>query len=385
MATAHDLTLHRSWIHPLRVVAGVLCLASIIGNTVIVWEYLYNFAPAERRMLHEAGVGDVWSNAGRSAPASKADSKSENFIKDQTIAMFMASTGVAIASGSMIFLSLAVLATMAASECNHRAVLRYIDEALITHDGQSRESDKGPATIVSKRAMETDDPSANGARSRRRLLSGAIVVSLVIIAAAAISVHTIIQRVRAQQDRQEDSIFVQRMMASFDTKNEPPQPGANFTLPIIKLDLIWVEPGSFEMGGEGEYDGKPITKVTLTRGFWLGKYELTREQYETVMHHIPSGTHGRPDMPAQNISWHMAMEYCEKLTELAHSAGRLPEGWAFTLPTEAQWEYACRASMTNQTSTNLDEVAWYSNGRGYNGELHPVGQKNPIRGVFTIC
>ncbi len=169
----------------------------------------------------------------------------------------------------------------------------------------------------------------------------------------------------------------------------------NFTITLnddVKLDMIWIERGSFTMGSPNNELGRIIFvsgenqhPVTLTKSYWLGKYEVTQAQYKAVMNSTPSEFKGT-DLPVEKVSWYDAKEFCEKLTEIEKSAGRLPEGYEYTLPTEAQWEYACRAgTMTalnsgkNLTSDkkchNLDELAWYESNS--NSTTHPVGQKKP--------
>ena len=86
-------------------------------------------------------------------------------------------------------------------------------------------------------------------------------------------------------------------------------------------------------------------EVTFTKGFYLGKFELTQAQWRKVMETNPSEFKG-DDQPVEMVSWSDAMEFCRKLTELERAAGRIPDGWKYTLPTEAQWEYACRAGTT---------------------------------------
>ena len=164
------------------------------------------------------------------------------------------------------------------------------------------------------------------------------------------------------------------------------------TIPLsedVNLDMIWIKPGTFTMGSPedemGRYDDETQHEVTLTQGYWLGKYEVTQAQYEAVMGTNPSGIKG-DDLPVQKVSWNDAMEFCATLTKIEKAAGRLPFGYEYTLPTEAQWEYACRAGTTTALNSGknlsseekcpeMDEVGWYV---GNSDETtHPVGQKKP--------
>jgi formylglycine-generating enzyme required for sulfatase activity len=98
--------------------------------------------------------------------------------------------------------------------------------------------------------------------------------------------------------------------------------------------------------------GEDQVEVTLTKGFWIGKYEVTQGQWKQVMGAIlrkPDVGEG-DDFPVYNINFAEATEFCRKLTELTHASGVLPKNWEFRLPTEAQWEYACRAGTTTATA-----------------------------------
>ena len=138
-----------------------------------------------------------------------------------------------------------------------------------------------------------------------------------------------------------------------------PVKGESFSIPDINLDMLWCKPGTFMMGSPEEEDrsspeeedreNETQHEVTLTKGFYLGKYEVTQEQWEKVMGSNPSTFKG-VTLPVEKVSWEDAIKFCDKLTQMEKAAGRLPEGWAYTLPTEAQWEYACRAGTVTAYS-----------------------------------
>jgi sulfatase modifying factor 1 len=161
----------------------------------------------------------------------------------------------------------------------------------------------------------------------------------------------------------------------------------------LKLKLVWIPPGKFMMGSPnnewGRENWENQVKVTLTQGFWLGQHEVTQAEWQRVMQTVPwkgkFGVRAGDDYPATFVSWDDVMKFCEKLTEQEQSAGRLPSGWQYTLPTEAQWEYACRAGTTTRFSfggddLKLSDYAWWGGligkGSAQNERYaHPVGQK----------
>ncbi|MBO7391712.1 MAG: formylglycine-generating enzyme family protein, partial [Verrucomicrobia bacterium] len=158
----------------------------------------------------------------------------------------------------------------------------------------------------------------------------------------------------------------------------------------VSLDMIWIDPATFTMSSpEGELGrgGDEIQhQVTLSSGYWMGKYEVTQAQYEAVMGENPSLRFIGADLPVEAVTWENAKEFCAKLTEIEKAAGRLPQGYEYSLPTEAEWEYACRAGTTTALNSGknlsrlddcpeMDEVGWYW--CNSNGTLHPVGQKQP--------
>ena len=140
--------------------------------------------------------------------------------------------------------------------------------------------------------------------------------------------------------------------------------------------LVWIGPGTFLMGEV------PQTQVTLTHGFWIGEYKVKQIDYQSMVKVNPSWFSGDPDLPVEALRWDDATNYCGQLTDHERLAGRLPEGYAYRLPTEAEWEYAARAGTTTRFSygddpgyTNLTNYAWYSANSG--NRPHPVGQKQP--------
>lgn len=189
---------------------------------------------------------------------------------------------------------------------------------------------------------------------------------------------------------------------SLSKKAEPPAvptPGQNWTVPGVGIEMIWIEPGSFVMGspeGEtGRSDDETQHRVTLTKGFWLGKYPVTQRQWQELMGSNPSffvtGKVMRkagwftsesimPDSsmhPVEQVTWDDCSELCAQLTEIECRGNRLPHDYKYVLPTEAQWEYACRAGSASPYSgaRDLGELAWFELNSG--NRTHPVGTKKP--------
>ncbi|MEO7414954.1 MAG: formylglycine-generating enzyme family protein [Opitutaceae bacterium] len=158
-------------------------------------------------------------------------------------------------------------------------------------------------------------------------------------------------------------------------------PGSSRVIADLNLELVWINPGTFVMGSPPEEENRhkaegPQTKVTLSKGFWLGKTPVTQQQYEAFTGTNPSSLkEAGKEAPVENVSWNDAMKFCAALTERERAAGRLPDGYVYTLPTEAQWEYACRAGTTGSYAGEPDAMAWYDKNSG--GTTHPVGLKRP--------
>jgi formylglycine-generating enzyme required for sulfatase activity len=158
--------------------------------------------------------------------------------------------------------------------------------------------------------------------------------------------------------------------AVLDALRAAPRPGGGGPAwPAI--EFVAIPPGRFEMGSDdGGYSERPPHQVQITKGFEIGKYEVTQAQWEAVMGFNPSRFKG-PDRPVEEVSWDDAQEFLRKLNERN-------DGHRYRLPTEAEWEYAAPAYPVE-----LDEIAWYEKNSG--GQTRPVGQKKPNgRGLYDM-
>ncbi len=164
------------------------------------------------------------------------------------------------------------------------------------------------------------------------------------------------------------------------------------TLPDgVKHKLIWCPPGTFTMGTPGATNDERPVNVTLTSGFWLGQTVVTQAIWTAVMETTPWIEHGDksyyktgPNYPAMYVGHTDARFFCDRLTNRERAASRLSSGWKYALPTEAQWEYACRAGTTTVYSFGDDEgrlgqYAWFDKYASDIGEkyAHAVGAKKP--------
>jgi formylglycine-generating enzyme required for sulfatase activity len=146
-----------------------------------------------------------------------------------------------------------------------------------------------------------------------------------------------------------------------------------FKIPWLDIAFVFVPPGAFTMGDEnGEEDELPETPMKITRGFWLGKFELSQEEWQLVMRSNLS-RHKSPQRPVEMISWRGAVDFCKRLTERERQAGRLPRGYVYRLPTEAEWEYACRVGVEGRTPGVTPNTGWYA--ANAHQKTQPVGEK----------
>lgn len=146
-----------------------------------------------------------------------------------------------------------------------------------------------------------------------------------------------------------------------------------------EIELVFVRPGTFSMGGD---DGRnpeslPVHEVTFRRGFYMGKYEVTQAQWQAVvMATNPSYFKNCENCPVENVSWLDAQRFLKALNEMQ-------DAFTYRLPTEAEWEYACRAETAAPQSRRLPDMAWYSENSG--GKTHPVGTTSPNAfGLFDM-
>ncbi len=155
----------------------------------------------------------------------------------------------------------------------------------------------------------------------------------------------------------------------------------------IGMKFALIPAGKFTMGSPPDerlrFDNEKQVSVTLTRAFYLGTTEVTQFQWQSVMgtrpwigkEYVKEGK----DYPATYVSWKDAVAFCKKLTEVERRAGRLPTGWEYRLPTEAQWEYACRAGSTKaygiDDGSSFRDYAWHDGTVKGEKYAHQVGQK----------
>lgn len=146
----------------------------------------------------------------------------------------------------------------------------------------------------------------------------------------------------------------------------------------VRLEMVWIAPGEFTMGSPktetNRNNDEEQHRVKLTKGFWLGKYEVTQQQYLAFTGKNPSRYENAGlDAPVEMVPWTSAMEFCQNLTASEKKKGRLPGGYVYSLPTEAQWEYACRAGDQGSPYSKMGDMAWYNQQSGI--ATFKVGQK----------
>jgi formylglycine-generating enzyme required for sulfatase activity len=171
------------------------------------------------------------------------------------------------------------------------------------------------------------------------------------------------------------------------TSSASPQKFYRVLLQVPPLNMVFIPPNTFTMGTPAsevnrQADEGPQTTVTISHGFWMGRYEVTQKEYLAVTGSNPSGFPGDLNRPVETVSWLDATNYCALLTQQELAAGRISPGSHYRLPTEAEWECAARAGTSTRFSygddpnfTGLINHAWYWLNSGFG--THPVGQKLP--------
>lgn len=143
--------------------------------------------------------------------------------------------------------------------------------------------------------------------------------------------------------------------------------------PAVSIRMCWCPPGTFVMGikPSKSYPRRNQVEVTLTKGYWMGKYQVTQAHWQAVMGANPSHFKG-DNLPVEQVSWNDAQAFLEKLNVF----GGNEAGEQMALPTEAQWEYAAAsADAFKHSGGPIDQVAWYSSNS--RKRTHEVGTKNP--------
>jgi len=254
------------------------------------------------------------------------------------------------------------------------------DEARASREKQPREEGAGAITPTQQTVPIAIQPQTGGAKgktqefhppapARRKsqvvLITAAVVVAGILIIATALMIR------RGLQSKREDGVNPAPL--SQTTKPTPSQQsGQSYSENVngVSLELLAIPAGTFMMGAPqfemGSFRNECPQHSVSVPGFYMSKYEITQAQWQAVMGSNPSGFRG-DTRPVESVSWNEATEYCKRLSLLT--------GHQYRLPTEAEWEYACRAGTTGPYAGMLDKLAWYSANSG--AQTHPVGQAQP--------
>ena len=161
------------------------------------------------------------------------------------------------------------------------------------------------------------------------------------------------------------------------------------TIADVLPNMLPIAAGTFAMGSGvaplnvapyfNQADARPVHPVTITQPFWIGRYEVTQSEYQAVMGNNPSAFVG-PQRPVEQVTWNNAMAYCASLTVSERAAGRVPAGYQYRLPTEAEWEYCCRAGTATEYSVGAALTCAQAN----HGQNHHTGQNCSIGGTTNV-
>jgi formylglycine-generating enzyme required for sulfatase activity len=140
----------------------------------------------------------------------------------------------------------------------------------------------------------------------------------------------------------------------------------SFQLQGTRFEMVYVPAGEFRMGSDlGWEDERPKHRVTIASVFWLGRTEVTQGLWRTVMGHNPAYFKKGDDFPVEQVGWNDCREFLKRLNHLM--------GSTFRLPSEAEWEYACRAGSVGDRPADLDACAWFEGNSAQS--THAVGLK----------
>jgi len=175
-----------------------------------------------------------------------------------------------------------------------------------------------------------------------------------------------------------------------DIPGHPPVQGQPFIIPSCGVKLSWVPAGCFRMGSPAtelwrSNDEGPQTEVTISHGFWLGAFTVTQEEWAAVAETVdglnPTPSYFRGTrLPVEQVSWDDCQCWLQELNAAEQGESRLPASFRYRLPTEAEWEFACRSGSSTafcfgDAQEGLGEYAWYL--ENSKSRLHPVGEKKP--------
>ncbi|MDR3228823.1 MAG: formylglycine-generating enzyme family protein, partial [Puniceicoccales bacterium] len=191
-----------------------------------------------------------------------------------------------------------------------------------------------------------------------------------------------IEKINSETEQKKVPLFANNTPTASATtsKNSTQKPRVVALSKNISIEMLPVSAGSFKMGSpetEAERSSNEEQhSVTISQPFWLGKTQVTQAQWEAIMGNNPSSFKGA-NRPVENVSWEDAIAFCEKLTKRERAEKRLTADLEYALPTEAEWEYACRAGSTGEYAGTgkLEDMGWFGDNSG--GETHDVAKKQP--------
>jgi formylglycine-generating enzyme required for sulfatase activity len=251
-----------------------------------------------------------------------------------------------------------------------KAVLLEL-ESLRGEVGQPN-SELGAETSVLAARMDGVLASYIRRRTRRRMVTATVLV-LGLAGFTALTYHLTKAHEEAQARAAREEAQAKAKLA-FELQTNRAGSVANISFAgKLLMAFAYCPAGTFTMGSptseEGHSSEEKQAVVSLTKGFWLAKTELTQAQWQAVMGGNPSHFKG-DNLPVENVTWHAA----QKFIGLVNASGVIPAGWKMALPTEAQWEHACRAGNSEPyVGFSLDELAWYNDNS--ENKTHEVGAK----------